>query len=47
MTVVTEPRSTMLTNVTRIVRNWRKVTLPRSVEKEEDCINAASGKMLR
>ena len=34
----------MLTNVTRTVRNGRIVTLPRSVEKEEDCINAASGK---
>ena len=34
----------MLTNVTRTVRNRRIVTLPRSVEKEEDCINAASGK---
>ena len=44
MTVVTELRSMMLTNVTRIVRNKRIVTLPKSVEKEGDCINVVSGK---
>ena len=46
MTVVTELRSMMLTNVTRTVRNRGIVTLPRSVEKEEDCINVASGKTM-
>ena len=44
MIVVTELRSTMLPNVTRTVRNRRIVTLLRSAEKEEDCINVASGK---
>ena len=44
MTVVTELRSMMLPNVTRTVRYRRIVTLLRSVEKEEDCINVASGK---
>ena len=43
MTVVTELRSMMLTNVTRTVSNRRKVTLLRSVEKEEDYINVVSG----
>ena len=33
----------MLTNVIRIVRDKRTVTLLTSVEMEEDCINAASG----
>ena len=46
MTVVTELRSMMLTSVTRTVRNRRIVTLLRSVEKEEDCINVASGKTM-
>ena len=46
MTLVTEQRSMMLTNVTRTVRNRRKVTLPRNVEKREDCINAVSGKTI-
>ena len=43
MTVVTELRSMMLTNVTRTVRNRRKVTLLRSAKKKVDSINAASG----
>ena len=43
MTVVTGLRSMMLTNVTRTVSNRRIVTLPRSVEREEDYINVASG----
>ena len=47
MTAVTELRSMMLTNVTRTVRNRREVTLLRSVEKEEDCINAASGETIK
>ena len=47
MTVVTEPRSMMLTNVTRTVRNRRIAPLLRSVEKEEDCISAASGETIK
>ena len=46
MTVVTELRSMMLTNVTRTVSNRRKVTLLRSVEREEDYISAASGETI-
>ena len=46
MTVVTGLRSMMLTNVTRTVRNRRTVTLQRSAEKEEECINAASGEII-
>ena len=46
MTVVTELRSMMLPNVTRSVRNRKAVTLLISVEKEEDCINVASGKTM-
>ena len=44
MTVVTELRSMMLTNVTGTVRDRRMVTLLRSVEMGEDCINVVSGK---
>ena len=46
MTVVTGLRSMMLTNVTRTVRNRRTVALQRSAEKEEECINAASGEII-
>ena len=46
MTVVTEPRSMMPTNVTRTVRNGRIVTLLRSVETTVGCINAVSGKTI-
>ena len=43
MTSVTELQSMTLTNVTEIVRKRRMANLLRSVEMEEDCINAASG----
>ena len=43
MTLVTELRNMMLTNVTRTVRNWRIVTLLKNAEKREDCINVVSG----
>ena len=43
MTVVTELKSMMLTNVTKTARNRRIVNLLRSVEKEEDYINVVSG----
>ena len=43
MTAVTELRSTMLTSVTRTVKNRRMVTLLTPVEKGEDCINVVSG----
>ena len=43
MTLVTELRNMMLTNVTKTVRNWRIVTLLKNAEKREDCINAVSG----
>ena len=46
MTVATGLRSMMLTNVTRTARNRRTVTLQRSVEKMEDCINVVSGEII-
>ena len=46
MTVAIGLRSMMLTNVTWTVRNRRTVTLQRSAEKEEECINAASGEII-
>ena len=46
MTLATELRSTMLPNVTRTVRNGRTVTLLRSAERGEDCINVVSGKTM-
>ena len=43
MTVVTELRSMMQTNVTRTVRNRRTVNLLKIVEKKVACINVVSG----